>query len=318
MKRRRGDQLVAVALVGALVLVAGLVGLASLYLGKINQAMTSLGRTEGLPDYTGRPVPADPAEPRALNYVVLNLDSSGQLAAVIVVHLSAERDALRLVALPADLLVPQSRAGEQTLGEAYATGAGAVVRAVEALFGVRMDHLMVLSLPGFARLIDVVGPVSVPNPAPASAGNQHWPAGRVNLTAAAAAAYLDAPADSAVRLQRTTTVVAAVFVRLVEIGAVTTAANLDAITGNLAHCLRVDPDLTPERLRSTVLELRLTPESVVPVVVPLLEIREGGGNSVSVADPAGVRHLAATLAGDPGAGDFPPDPWAALAAVPRR
>ena len=78
--RSRSDRLVAVATLGAFVVVAGVLGLVSLYLGAVTQAMSGLQRTTPLPDYSGRPSPQHADGPAATRFLVLVSDDDGRLA----------------------------------------------------------------------------------------------------------------------------------------------------------------------------------------------------------------------------------------------
>lgn len=312
MKRRAADRMLVAVLVGGLILGAGLLGLTSVYLGKVSQALAALQHTEGLADYPGRPAPVG-VDARAAHYLVLTLDSSGALTAVVVAHLSRQRGDIVLVALPGNLMVTDAGRA-RTLADLYASGPAEVGRVVECLLGVRMDHLAVAVLPRFAQLVDVVGGVRVPNPEPAG----RWPAGPVVLDGAAAAAYVDLGGADIVRFQRSATVLAAVLSRLADGEAMTRAARLDAIAGHLAASVQVDPSLTPEAIRATVLELRLAPGAIVTAPLPLARVADIDGRNVAIAQPSGLREVSLRLLQDRPPEPTAGDPWAALAQVPRR
>ena len=56
----------AVATLGAFLVIAGVLGLVSLYLGAVTQAMSGVQRTSSLPDYDGRPTPQENQGSRAM------------------------------------------------------------------------------------------------------------------------------------------------------------------------------------------------------------------------------------------------------------
>ena len=69
----------AVATLGAFVVVAGVLGIVSLYLGAVTQVLSGVQRTSPLPDYVGRPTPtaANPDSVRPMRYLVLVNDAYG-------------------------------------------------------------------------------------------------------------------------------------------------------------------------------------------------------------------------------------------------
>ena len=133
--RSRSDRLVAVATLGAFVVVAGVLGLVSLYLGAVTQAMSGLQRTTPLPDYSGRPSPQHADGPAATRFLVLVSDDDGRLASAYLAQLSSASDALHLVGLPANLLVADAQGKDSTLAARF--GAGPMIGIMSGVQGRR-------------------------------------------------------------------------------------------------------------------------------------------------------------------------------------
>ncbi|WP_289452192.1 LCP family glycopolymer transferase, partial [Klebsiella pneumoniae] len=67
-----------------------------------------------------------------------------------------------------------------------------VVRSLESMRGLRIDHLVELKLDRFLRVIDVLGGVNVQNDAEMSAEGWHFPSGALMLSGDEAGVYLGA------------------------------------------------------------------------------------------------------------------------------
>ena len=131
--RTRSDRLVAVATLGAFVVVAGILGLVSLYLGAVTQALSGVQRTAPLPEYDGRPSPEQTEGKRPMRYLVLVTDEHGGLASAYLAQVAGGRDALHLIGLPANLLIADAHGGDTTLATQFRLDAALAVRSVEGL-----------------------------------------------------------------------------------------------------------------------------------------------------------------------------------------
>lgn len=311
----------AVATLGAFVVVTGVLGLVSLYLGAVTQALSEVPRSSPLPDYPGRPDPsASPDVAAPVRYLVLVADADGGLASAHLAQLSGRRDSLQFVGLPANLLVSDVRGSETTLAATFSTGGPDAVRAVEDMLGLRIDHLVEVELAGFTRVIDVVGGVNVPNEAEMSAEGWHFPAGNLRLSSSDAAVYLSANKQPMTRLERTEAVFVEIIRGIVGGDALTNPAKVDTVGEVLRNCLTVDAGLTPGEIRRTALDVHLSAETIDGTALPLAGLTEVGGQTVIVADGARVDELARALASDE-ADEWAKrqtDPWKPLEVLPPR
>lgn len=311
----------AVATLGAFVVVTGVLGLVSLYLGAVTQALSEVPRSSPLPDYPGRPDPsATPDVATPMRYLVLVTDSDGGLTSAYLAQLSGRRDTLQLVGLPANLLTSDVRDSETTLAETFAAGGPDAVRAVEAMLGLRIDHLVEVELAGFTRVIDVVGGVKVPNRAEMSAEGWHFPAGELRLSSADAAVYLSANKQPMIRLERTEAVFVEILRGIVGGDALTNPAKVDTVGEVLRNCLTVDAGLTPGEIRRTALDVHLSAETIDGTSLPLAGLTEVDGETVILADAERVADLARALASDDASAwaKRQADPWKPLVTLPPR
>lgn len=311
----------AVATLGALVVVAGILGLISMYLGAVTQATSGVPRSGSLPDYEGRPSGAQTeggAVP--MRYLVLVTEPSGRLASAYLAQLSSSRDEMRLIGLPANLLVGDAMGAQSTLAAQAGQGGAQAVRTVEMLLGVRIDHLIRVELEGLTRIIDVLGGVTVDNRLEVAAEGWHFPAGELRLNRADAEVYLTATKQPLSRLERTQAVTVEIFRGLIGGDALANPAKVEAIGEVLNDCVTVDASLTPGEIRRMAFDLHLDAGSITGTPLPFAGVSELAGEQVVVPDTDSVKTLTAALQGDTLAAwaHTQPAPWRDLTQLPPR
>ncbi|MFI0410987.1 LCP family protein [Actinomadura sp. 3N508] len=118
-----------------------------------------------LPTRAGRPAPGGGGE----NWLLIGSDrrpdipSMGARAdAIMLVHLSGRGDRVSVIAIPRDGWVPVPGHGTTKINAAFAFGGPALlIRTVEQLTGVRVDHYAALDFGGFVQMTDALGGVDV-------------------------------------------------------------------------------------------------------------------------------------------------------------
>lgn len=85
---------------------------------------------------------------------------------IMVVHLDPDRGEAALLSLPRDLFVPIDGGRSQRINSALAGGPGSMVRTVQALLGIELDHYVQVDFAGFRRMVDALGGVTVRFDAP--------------------------------------------------------------------------------------------------------------------------------------------------------
>jgi anionic cell wall polymer biosynthesis LytR-Cps2A-Psr (LCP) family protein len=282
-------------MVGAFVVVAGVLGMVSLYLGAVSQAFSGVQRINALPSYAGRPsAPPTPSGPS--NFLLLAHDGDGLVGAYLA-HLSSARDRLHLVAVPSDLRVQLPWGGSGRLSDAFESGTEEAARVVEQTLQLRIDHLAVVEVRGFVELVDVVGGVTVQNRTETAAGGFHFDDGRLRLTTRQAAVYVGSPTDEHSRLERLQSVMIEIL-RGLGSPDLLTPARLDAVGALLDRCASVDAGFTPVEVRKMAFELQLQPDAISPAQVPLAGVSTLGGETVSVIDRNLLPGFTAALADD--------------------
>jgi LCP family protein required for cell wall assembly len=170
-ERRRNRRILVVALVLLLVPVLAIGG----YLVWLNQIVTNnVKQAILLPDSgpdaqpldkQGNPV-AQPAG-NGTNYLLIGNDArpgdTGSRSDVMVlVHVPEDRRDVTLIHFPRDLWVPIPGRGEAKLNAAYAFGgAPLLVKTMQNMLGIEIDHVAMVGFEGFKKMTDAVGGVDV-------------------------------------------------------------------------------------------------------------------------------------------------------------
>lgn len=310
----------AVAAIGSLLVVAGILGLVSLYLGAVTQALSGVQRLDPLPDYQGRPSPEPTDGARPVRYLVLVTGEDGHLTSAFMTQLSAQRHALSLVGLPSNLLVADQEGGDATLADEFADGPASAVRAVETLLQVRIDHFVAIEMHGFTATVDVLGGVTVHNRVEMAADGMHFVAGDVSLNGAQAQVYVGSTKQPVVSLERTEALLVQVVRGIVNGDAMTNPAKVETLGEVLQGCVSVDATLTQGETRRMALEVRLVSDEITGTALPMAGVSALGEREVVVADAEGVRSLTQALRADTGARWVRDNTWTwpSLPALPPR
>ncbi len=241
-------------------LLAAVIGVA---LGAVTWTADDLGREVGrlsgaLP--SGDRPPAAPAD--AMTFLVVGVDTSAAPAqsavaeSVMLVRVPADRADVQVVYLPPGLGGVESHSTVE--GLLADGGTQQLVRAVESMAGVRVDHVGLLDFPGFASMTDALGGVTVDVPVPYRNQGHHFPAERQLLDGAAALAYVRSSSaeERASAGARQQLMIEALFEQLSEQGRLSDLGGVAGTVQSLSRSLRVDDTLSSPELVSLVWELR--------------------------------------------------------------
>ena len=166
-RRRHVRRVLAILTATVLVLV---VGGAAAYLALLNHTVTSNVKHEALlPSAEDDPqAPTkDPAAGQAQNILLIGSDSRGAVAGgrsdvIVLMHVNKDRTKVHLVHFPRDLYVPIPGHGKDKINAAYAYGgAPLLVRTIQDLVDVPIDHVGLIGFDGFKAMTDAVGGVTV-------------------------------------------------------------------------------------------------------------------------------------------------------------
>ncbi|MEV0891281.1 LCP family protein [Promicromonospora sp. NPDC050262] len=178
-RSRRGTGFVAGIVVGALLLVGG--GATAAWFGyraSLDDNVERLDAFEGI-DPSTRPSAAPVEGPTApVNILVLGSDSrisagdpsaweagAQRTDAIMLVHLSADRQSAAAISIPRDSWVPIPGHGEAKINAAFSYGGPSLmIQTVEDLTGVRIDHFAVTDFESFTTLTDSLDGVEITVP----------------------------------------------------------------------------------------------------------------------------------------------------------
>jgi LCP family protein required for cell wall assembly len=94
---------------------------------------------------------------------------SGQRSdAIMVLHADPDRDKASVLSIPRDLWVSiDGTGGSGRINAAYAGGPERLIKTIHSNLGIRIDHYVELNFDGFRGIVDAIGGLNVPFPAPA-------------------------------------------------------------------------------------------------------------------------------------------------------
>jgi LCP family protein required for cell wall assembly len=175
------------------------------------------------------------------------------------VHVTGDRKGMQVVGLPTGDAGGIAGAAGATLGEAFDTGGTQrLVGAVEALTGVRVDHVALLDFAGFQAMTDALGGVTIDVPVPYRGGGHVFPAGPQRVDGAAALAYVrtSGPGVRAGAADRQQQVIQALFDRVSEQGLHSDLGRLTETLLSLTRSVQLDESLDNPGLVALAWELR--------------------------------------------------------------
>jgi LCP family protein required for cell wall assembly len=280
----------AAAVVAVAVLAVSAVGWAAVarYSGKINQLELGLAGSsvsDGQPvtmlvvasdDRTG----LTKKERRRLH---VGQDDYGQHTdTMMLVHISASGDAVSVVSLPRDTLVTIPAyhghpAHQAKLNEAYAVGgADLMVKTVQDITGVRIDHYAEVNFAGFLTMVDALGGVEVclPKATKDAKSGLDLPAGRQTVQGPQALAFVRAryfdPRSDLGRMERQQQFVGAMASKLLSAGTLLNPVALDSFLAAASSSLTTDSGLGQGELLDLAGRLSgVSPSKIQFTTVPL-------------------------------------------------
>lgn len=303
------------ALVGALVLVLVAVGAVAAYAVYLDRLVAGALTHEALlpaTDRGARPAGAAPAPTRqsaageALNILVIGSDrlpgdAVGRSDVMVLVHLDRSRSAVTLVHLPRDMQVAIPGRGSDKINAAFAYGgAPLLVETVQGLLGVTIDHVAITDFDGFKAITTAVGGVDV-HVAEASPG---FPVGTTRLEGERALLFVreryHLSEGDISRGRREQAFLSGLLLRAVSPQTIADPRAITALLEAGARHTTVDRELTMDKIRSLVLELRsLRAGDIRFITAPITGYAtRADGASIDVVDTARMAQLGRALALD--------------------
>jgi LCP family protein required for cell wall assembly len=200
-ERRRNRTVLVTALVLLLVPVLAVGG----YLAWLNHVVTDNVKQElllpdaagpgGLPTLPDGTVVQQPAG-SGTNYLIIGNDAGpdrvgARSDVMVLVHVPADHSRVTLIHFPRDLYVSIPGRGKNKLNAAYAFGGGPLlVRTMQDLLGVRIDHVAMLGFEQFKSMTDAVGGVDVDVEEPSKDDGYDYRVGRMHMDGDMALAFV--------------------------------------------------------------------------------------------------------------------------------
>jgi LCP family protein required for cell wall assembly len=309
-RRRLALVLVTATVLSLLLLVLGSLGV---YLYEIDRSVTAnISRGIDLPPEgsgdTKRPEKLPEAD-NTLDYVLIGTDDGaspepglGRSDSIMIVHLNQARDQAYIISIPPNTWVTIPGSAKNRMNAAFqAGGAPLVVRTVETLTGVRMDHIAMIDFRGFSALTKDLGGVTVRNRKAFSSNGYPFPAGNVTLSGDAAMWFVRGAGNGISQLDRAENqrnVLKAILTKGLSADVVSDPLRFTQFIGNAAKRVQVDNSLTDSALRSTAVSLRVRPGAIRLLAVPLGAERTIAGQRVRPVNSSQLAELGQALRTD--------------------
>lgn len=168
-RSRRGRRIAVVLLAVVGLVVASAVGFAGFLGATVSNNVT---QENLLPPAAEAPTVAPDGDPiptsgRGTNFLVIGTDGRsttdrGRSDVIVLVHVPQDPTSVQMIHFPRDLYVPIPGNGKNKINAAYAFGGEPLlVRTIQDLLGIRIDHVARTNFDGFKAMTDAVGGVRV-------------------------------------------------------------------------------------------------------------------------------------------------------------
>jgi len=305
-RRRRILKVLAIIAAVGLVGVVALVGVTAYYANKYDNNVDRIdGVFAEIPEST-RPVkPIDTGQ----NYLLVGSDirakgpttgsaapsSGGGLSDVLmIIHVTADKKAAYVISIPRDSWVDiPGRNKKYKINGAYSLGGPPlVVRTVEALTGIRIDHYLAIDMRGFSAMTDAVGGVDINVPIDSydSINGKRWKAGRQRMDGETALLFVrqryGLPNSDFDRIKHQHLFLQALMAKTTDSGQLGNPVKLTRLLNAVTSSLSVDSGLSSGGLRSLAFSLRgLRGNAVQFLTVPVKGFGRVGQAAVVFLDP---------------------------------
>jgi hypothetical protein len=250
--KHRADIVALFFLVGAcLVAFIALIGVTE-FVERVHNTISGVGRTDTLGAYPGRPSAVQGSAGGALNYLVLVSDSDLDLYAAIVMHLSADRNKLTLVALPPDI---KSGTSQTSLADSFANDPVLAWRDVELLTDTPMDHQMTVWIDKLDSVIRAMGGIAL------STDDELIEASKLN-------GRIFSSLNKTERAMRVSEVMRALIGKFSVMDAISNPEQFDEVMRQLTHCVEVDQGLSSAEIESVIMGLKVNPDEIKTHFIP--------------------------------------------------
>jgi LCP family protein required for cell wall assembly len=213
-----------------------------------------------------RPAP-EPVATGALNVLLLGSDSrvsagdpttwkagAQRTDAIMVVHVPRDRQGAYVISIPRDSWVRIPGRGSAKINAAFSWGGPALmIRTVEQLTKLRIDHVAIVDFTGFQKITDAVGGVSITVPKATKDMRAEFTPGVHLMDGETALNYVrqryDLPGGDLDRVKRQQVWIRALLKKMRDRGTISNPATLTTTLELLAGSLATDDDFTLEKMQ---------------------------------------------------------------------
>lgn len=181
--------------------------------------------------------------------------------AIMILHIPADRSAAYVVSIPRDSYVPIPGHGRNKINAAFSFGGPALmVRTVEKLTKVRIDHMVIVDFEGFKKITDTLGGVEITVPRATSDERATFRAGTYRMDGATALNYVrqrhNLPGGDFDRERRQQNWIRSVTHEAMRGGTLTHPLKLNDVLTALTRSISTDDDFTIGEMRDLAISLR--------------------------------------------------------------
>ncbi|GAA1519691.1 LCP family protein [Sphaerisporangium rubeum] len=221
---------------------------------------------------------------------------------IMIVHIPADRARLTLIGIPRDSYVRIPGHGNNKINAAYAFGGPQLlIRTVENLTKVRIDHFAALDFKGFVTMTEAIGGVDVyvAKKVYDPANKVTWPQGTVHLEGEKALLFVrqryNLPEGDFDRIRRQQAFIGAMGRKIISRDLLTDPLKLNDFLEALTRAVSVDDGVTLSTLRDLALGLRdIRPDKVDSATIPNLgSVTVRGASVVRLDKRAGEKFFTA-------------------------
>jgi LCP family protein required for cell wall assembly len=211
---------------------------------------------------------------------------------IMILHIDGDRQHASVISIPRDSWVNIPGFGMNKINAAFSFGGPSLyVQTIEQLTGLRIDHLAVIDLQGFANLTDALGGVTidVPRTVTNTLTGQVWHAGVQKLNGKQALLYVrqryGLPGGDFDRIKRQQYFLRQLMRQSLSAGTLANPFKFHSALSAVAKNLSVDDEFSNGEMRSLAFSLRdLRSDDVDFLTVPLLGTGTRGAASVVLLD----------------------------------
>ncbi|MEV0618818.1 LCP family protein [Nonomuraea sp. NPDC050404] len=181
---------------------------------------------------------------------------------IMLAHLSDDRQHAAVVSIPRDSWVNIPGRGRAKINAAFSWGGPALlIKTIESLTGIRVDHYAAIDFKGFATAVDAVDGVDVDVAETVRDTNSGvtWTAGRHHLNGEQALRFVrqryNLSGGDFGRIKRQQAVLKALSDRVLSAGTLTNPVKVDGLLRAITKSITVDDGVTSDLLRSRLLDM---------------------------------------------------------------